>query len=428
MTKDISTIEKSIMDKAAEVSSKISSVLKIKVNTKDLIRALDNMRNITDKSGTIEGLSDVKITAQDNFITIEATDIDVYLYQRIGATVIKAGEGRLDSATFFMVISSIKDEFIEISQQEKGNKLEIIGEHCYFSLPALPTTEFPHMEDVTGGTKLSLNCSDLDKVINYTKFAMSLDETRYNLNGLYFHVRDNKFYSAATDGHRLSIASASSGFTYSDNNPSNNNFGVILPQKTIDKLTKIFKAGESEVDIILSVNKIKFSFNDGKIILISKIIDGKFPDYSSFIPQNNQNKLTVNKELFELIIKRVSTVTLDKFKAIKINIGKDMIEITSASSPKGSAREVLKFSSDKDKLCMLERGIEDDNAGKSENLENSNNNLTIGCNSKYLEDIFAALKKEKVIEIYFNDDSRAPLLIKVKNNSTDNFVIMPVKV
>ncbi|NRB10602.1 MAG: DNA polymerase III subunit beta [Rickettsiaceae bacterium] len=428
MTEDISTIEKPVTDKKVKLSSTPSSMFKIKVNSKDLINALTNMRSVTDKSGVIEGLSDVKITAQDNFITIEATDIDVYLYQKIGATVISPGQGRLDSETFYTVINAIKDEFIEISQQNGGDKLEITGENCYFSLPALSATEFPHMEDVIGGTKLSLNCNDLDKIINYTKFAMSLDETRYNLNGLYFHIKDNKFYSAATDGHRLSVASASSGFTSnSDNNLENENFGVILPQKTIDKLTKIFKAGESGVDIILAVNKIKFSFNDGKIILISKIIDGKFPDYNAFIPQGNQNKLTVNKELFEPIIKRVSTVTVDKFKAIKINIGKDMLEITSVSSPKGAAREVLKFSSDNDKLCMLEKNIAGDEAVEDKNIKDCNN-IVIGCNSKYLEDILSALKKEQVIEIYFNDDSRAPLLIKIANNPTDNFIIMPVKV
>ena len=379
------------------------SQLEIIVQTKDLVHALSFASSIVEKRNVLTELSNIKLSAIHGMLEIGATDMDLYLNQNIGAEVISSGQTTVSTQNISDIIRKIPDTQIRLKQLPDANKLEITGANCRFELLTLPAMQFPAMEDIDSRASIKLPCIDFSRIIEYTSFAMSTEETRYNLNGIYMHVNNKQFCVVATDGHRLSIAS----IALDDNSEE---FGVIVPRKTVSELLKIIKDSrnvQSEIQIFLSTNKIKFKCNN--LILISKLIDGTFPEYSSFIPTDNQNKLAVGTKLLASAIDRVATVTIDKFRAVKMAIGSNSMEITASGEAKGAASEQLNFSEAENDYCSF-----------------SGTEVTIGFNPKYILDVLGSLS-EKQVEIYFKD-AFSPVLIKTATNPNDSFVIMPVKV
>ncbi len=377
--------------------------LEISVETKDLAHALSFANSVVEKRNVMLELSNIKLSAKDGMLEIGATDMDLYLNQNIGAEVMSAGETTVSTQTISEIIRKIPDERITLKHLASADKLEIIGKNCRFELLTLPVMQFPAMEDLDSKSTLTLPCSELARIMEYTSFAMSTEETRYNLNGIYMHVKGKEFSGVSTDGHRLSIASVAL------DNPSEE-FGVIVPRKTVNELLKIVKDSkntQSDIQIFLSSNKIKFQCNN--LILISKLIDGTFPEYSSFIPVDNESKLTINTRLLASAIDRVATVTVDKFRAIKMSIDSGVMEITASGEAKGAASENILFSEEDSNYCKF-----------------SGSDVSIGFNPKYLSDVLSALKEDKV-DVYFKD-SFSPVLIKTSKNPQDSFVVMPVKV
>ncbi len=377
--------------------------LDITLETKELAHALSFASSVVEKRSTASELSNIKLLVKENLLEIVATDMDLYLSQTIGASV--RGEGVITVSTQMLseIIRKIPDKEVILKQSEEGEQLEIIGTKCHFSVLTLSAEQFPQMDEIKADSVLKTLSRDLARIIDYTSFSMSSEETRYNLNGLYIHVKDNILYSASTDGHRLSLAGVNLG-------EEAKNFGIILPRKAVQEILKIVKDPkniQSNIEIQLSHNKIKFVCNN--LVMISKLIDGTFPDYSAFIPQNNTNKLTVKTKLLASAIDRVAIVTIDKFRAVKFILSSESIEITASGEAKGVAREKLVCSSDQDNLC-----------------DYTGDEIIIGFNPKYLSDALSAIKQEQV-EIYLGD-SHLPTLIKVENNLLDSFVIMPVKV
>ncbi|MDP4709233.1 MAG: DNA polymerase III subunit beta [Rickettsiaceae bacterium] len=379
------------------------SNLEVLIQTKDLVHALSFASSVVEKRNVLSELSNIKLVVKNGAIEIGATDMDLYLKQDIGAEVIFEGETTVSTQTISDIIRKIPDTEIRLKQLAESDKLEITGKNCRFELLTLPAIQFPAMEDIDSEVNLSVLCEEFARIIEYTNFAMSNEETRYNLNGIYMHVQEKKFCAVATDGHRLSIAST----------PLQNKveeFGVIVPRKTVGELLKIVKDAkniQSDIHIFLASNKIKFKCNN--LILISKLIDGTFPEYSSFIPVDNENKLTISTKLLAGAIDRVATVTVDKFRAVKMSIDNKVMEITASGEAKGAASENLLFSEEANNYCSF-----------------SGSEVSIGFNPKYISDVLGALNEGKV-EIYFKD-AFSPVLIKTVQNPEDSFVVMPVKV
>ncbi len=385
------------------MSKNIENNLEFIIETKDLLHALGFATSVVEKRNVMIELGNIKLVAKNGILKIGATDMDLYLNQHVGAEVISEEETTVSTQTISDIVRKIPDSRIKLKQVGGSNKLKIIGSNYYFELLTLPAIQFPLMEDVESASSLTLSCEDFARVIEYTNFAMSTEETRYNLNGIYMHVIDKEFSGVATDGHRLSVASIVL-------NKKSDEFGVIVPRKTISELLKIVKDSkniQSEIEIFLSINKIKFKCNN--LVLISKLIDGTFPKYSSFIPTENQSKLTVNTKKFAAAIDRVATVTVDKFRAVKMFISSNAIKITASGEAKGFASEQLVFSEQRDNHCMF-----------------SGPDLAIGFNPKYIGDVLSALNEEQV-EVYFKD-AFSPALIKTTKNPKDCFVVMPVRV
>ncbi|MDC0864541.1 DNA polymerase III subunit beta [Rickettsiaceae bacterium] len=383
--------------------SKNENNLEISIQTKDLAHALSFTTSVVEKRNVLSELSNIKLIAKNNMLEISATDMDIYLKQSIGAKVISEGGTSVSTQTISDIIRKIPDSEVKLKQSHDSGKLEIIGSNCHFELLTLPAKGFPEMEDIDSNNSFGVSCTELAKIIEYTHFSVSTDETRYNLNGIYLHIKDKDFRGVATDGHRLSIATT-------DLAEKSKDFGAIIPKKTVAELLKIIKDSrniQSDVQISLATNKIKFLCNN--LLLISKLIDGNFPDYSGFIPSDNTSLLTVNTKLLASAIDRVATITVDKFRAVKLIINDKAMKVTAFGETKGSANEDLSFSEDENNYCKF-----------------SGTEITIGFNPKYISDVLGAIKEDQV-DIYFKD-SFSPVLIKSKENESNNFVIMPVKV
>lgn len=378
--------------------------IEIIIETKELVHALGFASSIVEKKHAIAELGNIKLSAAGASLSIAATDMDIYLSQDIGVQVLNSGVTTVSTKVLAEIAKKIHDKEIKIKQSEDGTQLELIGKQCFFSLPTIPANQFPDIEKIDAKSTLRVQSADLVKLIEYTQFSISTEETRYNLNGVYFHTKGNSFCAATTDGHRLSLAAT----TLSS---QSNEFGIILPRKTAQELLKIIKDSKhihTDIEILLATNKVKFVCNN--IIIISKLIDGQFPEYKSFIPQETPNKLTVNPKILAGVIDRVSTVTLDNFRAVKLVLNTNEIRISASGEAKGSAQEVLACSDNNEQYCVFE----------------GNTEIIIGFNPKYLSDVLNTIKTDK-LELHFND-AFSPVLITVPHNKVDSFVIMPVKV
>ena len=383
--------------------SENKNILEIVVQTKDLVHALSFASSVVEKRNVMQELSNIKLLSSNGVLEIGATDMDLYLNQNIGAEVISEGETTVSTQTLSDVVRKISDTEIRLKQIPDSDKLEITGSNCRFELLTLPAVQFPAMEDIDSKSSLKISCGDFARIIEYTNFAMSTEETRYNLNGIYMHVKNGEFAGVATDGHRLSIASTKL-------NEKIDEFGVIVPRKSVSELLKIVKDtkySQGDLQIFLSSTKIKFVCDN--LVMISKLIDGTFPEYSSFIPEDNDNKLIINTKLLAGAIDRVATVTVDKFRAVKLSISDKEMSITASGEAKGAASETLKYSEEDSDFCNF-----------------SGNDVSIGFNPRYISDVLSALSEDQV-EIYFKD-AFSPVLIKTAENPNDNFVVMPVKV
>ncbi|MFK7973555.1 MAG: DNA polymerase III subunit beta [Rickettsiaceae bacterium] len=378
-------------------------MFEILIHTKDLTRALSFANSIVEKRNVLTELSNIKLVAKAQMLAIGATDMDLYLNQEIGVETLCEGETTVSTQTLSEIIRKIPDTTIKLIQTDNSNTLKIIGKNCYFELITLPTIQFPAMEEIDSSVNLTMKCSELAKIIEYTNFSISTDETRYNLNGIYMQVEANNFFGVATDGHRLSVAHVTL-----DQNIEK--FGVIVPRKTATELSKILKDSQnihSDISLSLSNTKIKFQCNN--LTLISKLIDGTFPEYNSFVPTDNKHILTINRSLLAESIERVATITVDKFRAVKLQINPIAVEITAIGESKGSAKEILTSSDKQDRFCHY-----------------AGSDILIGFNPKYLNDVLSAMHAQ-MVEIYFKD-VYSPILIKAQDNPNDYFVVMPFKV
>ncbi|HJD63307.1 MAG TPA: DNA polymerase III subunit beta [Rickettsia endosymbiont of Degeeriella rufa] len=379
-------------------------MLKVIVETKTLVQALGFASSVVEKRNVIFELANIKLSAKNGLLELSSTNMDLYLSQKIGVQVVSEGEITVSTKTLNDIVRKLPDS--ELTLTDLGTTgLEITGKNYRFNLFTLPVESFPVMDNINPEASFKISCADFAKIIESTKFSVSLDETRYNLNGIYLHVKDSEFYAASTDGHRLSVSSVALAEKIDD-------FGVILPQKSAEEILKIVKDSKNanaDIEILLSSNKIKFICNEN-VIMLSKLIDGTFPDYSSFIPENSSSKLVINRKIFADTIERIAIITIEKFRAVKFSLSGEALDISAIGEARGNAKEVINSSKEIENFYEY--------SGET--------NLDIGFNPQYLEDVLKAIKSD-LVELYFSSVS-APVLIKFPESPKDIFVVMPVKV
>ena len=369
--------------------------MKFNLNQKDLLQALNYCQGVIEKRSTLPILSNILLEIADSKLIITATDLDLIFIHKIeNIEVLKEGKTTTTSSIMYDIIRKIDSgKKINLTLSD-SNKLHLESEKSIFNLNCKNASEFPITDENFDENKFLIKSKQLLKLLNKCKFSISNDETRHYLSGIYLHQTevDDKVYltAVATDSHRMSISKIRL-------NQKINFEPIILPKKTIFQLCSLLDNFDGEVEISNIKSKIKFEIDNS--ILISKLIDGKFPNYIQVIPKNNQKKLEIELKSFLNSVDRVASVSLDKKDGVKFNLTKNALNLSVNNANSGDGEETLtaKFEHD----------------------------LEISFNSRYLIDVASQIDGEK-IEIFFND-SGSPALIKDPGDFDSIFVVMPMK-
>ena len=369
--------------------------MKFNINQKELQEALSYCQGVIEKRSTLPILSNILLDANRSKLTITATDLDlIFIHQINNVEVLEEGKTTTTSSIMFDIVRKFSsDKKINLCLKS-DNKLQLESEKSLFNLNCINSSEFPLTDENFNQNEFLINSKQFLKLLNKCKFSVSNDETRHYLSGIYLHQTEveEKIYmtAVATDSHRMSISKIRL--------KEKINFEpIILPKKTIFQLCSLLDNYDGELKISNLKSKIRFELANS--ILISKLIDGKFPNYIQVIPKNNQKKLETNLKLFLGSVDRVASVSLDKKDGVKFSLSKDILNLSVNNTNSGDGYETLnvKF----------------------------NHDLEISFNSRYLIDVASQLDGEN-IEIFFNDMG-SPALIKDPSDFDSIYVVMPMK-
>ena len=369
--------------------------MKFNVNQKDLQEALSYCQGVIEKRSTLPILSNVLLDANNSKLTITATDLDlIFIHQIKNVEILDEGKITTTSSIMFDIVRKFSsDKKINISSNNE-NKLQLESENSIFNLNCINSSEFPLTDENFNQNEFTLDSKQFLKLLNKCKFSVSNDETRHYLSGIYFHqteVEDKIYLTAvATDSHRMSISKIRLREKI--------NFDpIILPKKTIFQLCSLLDNYDGDLRISNLKSKIKFELTNS--ILISKLIDGKFPNYIQVIPKNNQKKLETDLKSFLGSVDRVASVSLDKKDGVKFQLSHGNLNLSVNNTNSGDGKESLTV--------------------------DFNDDLEISFNSRYLIDVASQLDGEK-IELFFNDTG-SPVLIKDPSDFDSIYVVMPMK-
>ena len=369
--------------------------MKFSLNQQDLQRSLNYCQGVIEKRSTLPILSNVLLDVSDTKLTITATDLElIFIHQISNIEVLEEGKTTTSSSIMYDIVrkfsSGTKINFSNPSE----NKLQLESEKSLFNLNCINASEFPLTDENFNQNEFSVKSKELLKLLNKCKFSVSNDETRHYLSGIFFHQThtDDKIFltAAATDSHRMSISKIrlENKIEFEP---------IILPKKAIFQLCSLLEDFDGDVKISNIKSKIKFELNDS--ILISKLIDGKFPNYAQVIPKENQKKLEVGVKSFLNSVDRVASVSLDKKDGVKFNLSKDVLNLSVNNTNSGDGKETLNVKFDYE--------------------------LDISFNSRYLIDIASQLEGDS-IEIYLKDTG-SPALIRDPADFDSMYVVMPMK-
>lgn len=362
-----------------------------------LIKALGHVQTVVEKRGTIPVLANVKLEAAGGSLSLTATDMDITLVEKVGAEVSEPGSTTVPAHMFYDIARKLPDGAqIEVAVKESG-RVSIRSGSSKFMLSSLPVEEFPVMAEGDLTVNFTLPGAECLMLIEKPAYAMSTEETRYYLNGIYLHsagaAGGEVLRAVATDGHRLArvevtLPAGALGMP-----------GIIIPRKTIQELRKLIEGGEGDVQISLSESKIRFVYNGA--VLVSKLIDGTFPDYERVIPSANEKLLEIDCKKLAAAVDRVSVIAQERTRGIKLALDKGRLTLSASSAEAGNASEEIEAAYAADPL-------------------------EIGFNSRYLLEMMGQLEGETA-QFLFND-SASPVLVRDTANLGALYVIMPMRV
>lgn len=372
--------------------------MKLVIERAVLIKALAPIQSVVERRGTIPILSNVKLEAANGELALTATDMEIAIVERVKAEVSDKGATTVPAHMLWEIVRKLPDgSTVELNKSGDAGKLTIKAGQSKFSLAALPVDDFPVMAEGDLEHSFTITPAECKALLEKTRFAISTEETRYYLNGIYLHAANNDgaavLRAVATDGHRLARMEVALP-DGADKIP-----GVIIPRKTVAELYKLVEEGGDTVEVSMSETKVKFAV--GNAVLVSKLIDGTFPDYERVIPTGNDKIMEVDGKIFSAAVDRVSVITSEKSRGIKLALSPSKLTLTASASEQGTATEELAVSYGAD-------------------------NVEIGFNSRYLLDMMQQIEGE-VAQFVFAD-SASPTIVRDPADVGALYVIMPMRV
>ncbi len=375
--------------------------MKVTIERAKLLRCLSHVQSVVERRNTIPILSNVLLEASsENLVRIMATDLDLQVVESVDATSVEvAGAITVSAHVLFDIVRKLA-EGTRVSLEAADNRMVVKADRTRYELPTLPRDDFPTIVEGDLPTGFEIAATTLAELIDRTRFAISTEETRYYLNGIFLHVSEEGaplLKAAATDGHRLAR------FTLPRPEGAEGMPDVIVPRKAVAELRKLLEEKlDGNVEVSLSASKIRFTLaGEGGTVLTSKLIDGTFPDYSRVIPTANDKLLKVDPKSFFAGVDRVATIATEKTRAVKMGLATDKVTLSVTSPDNGTAAEEVPASYASD-------GME------------------IGFNANYLKDILGQIDGDTV-ELHLADPG-APTLIRKDEKSPALYVLMPMRV
>ena len=372
--------------------------MKVTVERSELLKSLGHVHRVVERRNTIPILANVLIRAEGATLGLKATDLDLEVIETIAAEASPGGSTTVPAHMFHDIVRKLP-EGTQIVLEASGDRavLSIRAGRSRFTLQTLPESDFPDLAAGEMSHRFKLPAADLKRLIDKTQFAISTEETRYYLNGIYFHPAGSAqaptLRAVATDGHRLAqldlpLPEGAAGMP-----------GIIVPRKTVGEVQRLIEDGGGEVLVELSQGKIRFTL--ASVVLTSKLIDGTFPDYGRVIPVGNDKELVVDKKEFEQAVDRVSTVSSERGRAVKLSLSSGKLVLSVTNPDSGSATEEIEVEYDAERL-------------------------DIGFNSRYLLDIAAQIEGE--VAVLRLADPGSPTLIQDRDAKDALYVLMPMRV
>ncbi len=372
--------------------------MKLTIERGALLKSLAHVQSVVERRNTIPILSNVLVEAGDNALALTATDMDLTIVERVTAAVAGRGATTVAAHTFFDIVRKLPEGAqVQIESAGDGGQVTLKAGRSRFVLQTLPKEDFPTMGSGDLPHKFEIAAKELRSLIDRTRFAISTEETRYYLNGIYVHGTtsgDVKVLRAvATDGHRLARFEMPLPAGAADMP------GIIVPRKAVGELRKLLEETDERVEVALSDAKIRFAF--AEVVLTSKLIDGTFPDYQRVIPTGNDKVMEVPKREFAEAVDRVSTISSEKSRAVKLSLKNGTLTLSATSPEAGSASEELE-------------------------VKYGGSDLEIGFNSRYLLDIAQQIEGEGAQ--FALADAASPALVRDVADASALYVLMPMRV
>ncbi|MEX0839980.1 MAG: DNA polymerase III subunit beta [Parvibaculum sp.] len=372
--------------------------MKITIERGALLKSLNHVQSVVERRNTIPILSNVLIKAADGQLSLTATDLDIEVVEAIDADVAQPGATTASAHTLYDIVRKLPEGAqVELSTGTDEGRLQLTAGRSRFALQSLPQEDFPAMAAGSLPHRFEIPAEAMRRLIDKTRFAISTEETRYYLNGIYVHAvesgKQKALRAVATDGHRLAqvdydLPDGASGMP-----------GVIVPRKTVLELQKLLEGDTGSLSVGVSETKIRFEF--GGVVLTSKLIDGTFPDYGRVIPAGNDKMMQVDGKRFAEAVDRVSTISTEKSRAVKLNLDDGKLTLSVTNPDSGSATEEL-------------------------SVAYSNTPLEIGFNARYLLDITGQIDGAEATFAFA--DSGSPTLVRDSEDGMAIYVLMPMRV
>ncbi|MDQ7070644.1 MAG: DNA polymerase III subunit beta [Rhodobacterales bacterium] len=372
--------------------------MKLSIERSALLKAISQAQSVVERRNTIPILANVLIEAEGDTAHFRATDLDIEVVDKATAVVERAGATTVSAVTLHEIVRKLPDgALVNLIDDGATGRLAVEAGRSKFSLATLPKEDFPVMASSEYASNFSIAAPALRRLFDKSKFAISTEETRYYLNGVYMHVSDadggQVLRCVATDGHRLAridtdLPDGASAMP-----------GVIVPRKTVNELAKLLNDDDLKIAVSVSETKVRFATPD--VTLTSKVIDGTFPDYTRVIPQGNTRKLEVDASEFAKAVDRVATVSSERSRAVKLTLDEDRLILSVNAPDAGAAEEELAV------------------AYGDESLE-------IGFNAKYLLEIASQVDRENAVFMF--NSSGDPTLMREGNDTSAIYVVMPMRV